>query len=294
MATNVPRRREAYPVGAAEADAEAKAEADDTFIAAKGREFYHWLGFEATEARMASKTAAVVNSLPRRSWQPLFVLLQVACCLYVIARAGRELGLAVALPTIVTTYLLFDLYSGWVHYCLDWEGFNFVPFFGPLCQTFQHHHRDTTFIWRSNIWTNLSEVGFFLHISDTLPLALLSGYLGVHVPPIYWYCSAWKTLHSMIGELGHRAAHKPPSVRSGFERSMQRCGIFLNPKYHLYGHHKNLNEQFCELGWMDPVFDAMRRVTTNRWAWAAFTFSASYADTWLLGAATMAVAGARA
>ena len=43
---------------------------------------------------------------------------------------------------------------------------------------------------------------------------------------------------------------------------------------------------------MDPVFDAMRRVTTNRWAWGALTFSASYADTWLLGAATMAVAGA--
>eukprot|EP01052_Picozoa_sp_SAG31_P007567 SAG31_NODE_362_length_16904_cov_7.893218_4_plen_290_part_00 len=279
------QRREAFPAGTAECRR-------DIFIAATGRELYHWLGFEANEARTASPTAAVVNSLPQQSWQPPFVLLQVAGCVFVAARASRELSPAVSLVTILTTYLLFDLYSGWVHYCLDWEGFNFVPLLGPLCRTFQHHHSDTTFIWRSNIWTNLSEVGLFVHISDTLPLALLCGYLGVHVPPIYWYCSAWKTLHSMIGELGHRAAHKPPTVRSGFERSMQRCGIFISPKYHLQGHHHNLDQQFCELGWMDPVFDAMRCVTTNRWAWAAFTFCSSFADTWLLGGVTMAVANA--
>ena len=266
-------------------------EAAVTFTVAAGRELFQWLGFEAKEAHTASATAAAVNSLPGRPFQRPMVVLQVATCLYCAVTAGRELGPSISLVTIVTTYLLFDLYSGWVHYCLDWEGFNDVPFLGPLCATFQHHHSDTTFIWRSNIWCNLFEVGFFLHISDTLPLAVLSGCFGAHVPPIYWYCSAWKTLHSLVGELAHRAAHKPPPVRSGLERLMQKSGIFLQPRYHLQGHHKNLHEQYCELGWMDPIFDAMRRVTTNRWAWAVFTFCASYADTWVLGAVTMAVAG---
>merc|ERR1712146_499873 len=121
-----------------------------------------------------SATMAVVNSLPRRPFQPLFVLSQVAACLLVIAGTTyTALGLRTGLACVVSTYFLFDIYSGWVHYCLDWEGFNTLPLFGPLSQTFQHHHKDTTFIWRSNVWTNLSEVGLFLHISDTLPLAVL-------------------------------------------------------------------------------------------------------------------------
>ena len=103
--------------------------------------------------------------------------------------------------------------------------------------------------------------------------------------PIFGYLSAWKTVWSMVGELGHRAAHKPLKVRSRFERAMQKTGIYLDPKYHLSGHHRNLDRQFCELGWMDPVFDLMRCVVTNRWAWAVFTFIASFADTWLLGMA---------
>ena len=170
-----------------------------------------------------SATAAVVNSLPRRSFQPAFVLLQVVGCAVAIAAAGAELGLPLVLLCVVSTYFMFDLYSGMVHYCLDWEGFNWLPVFGPLCQTFQHHHRDTTFLWRSNFWTNLSEVGLFLHISDSLPLAVLS-YRRVHVPPIFWCCSACKTIWSLLFELGHRAAHKPPTVRSRFERFMQRSG----------------------------------------------------------------------
>jgi len=234
---------------------------------------------------------AVVNSLPRRPFQPLFVLSQVAACLLVIAGTTyTALGLRTGLACVVSTYFLFDIYSGWVHYCLDWEGFNSLPLFGPLCQTFQHHHKDTTFIWRSNVWTNLSEVGLFLHISDTLPLAVLC-YKQMHIPPVFWCCSACKTLWSMAFELGHRAAHKPPMVRSRFERFMQRAGIYLDPKLHLSGHHKNLDEQFCEGGWMDPAFDVMRLVVSNRWFWAVFTLVASFLDTWLLGVGMMVLLG---
>lgn len=257
--------------------------AEEPFVPAGGRELYHWLGFEAKEAPTGS-AATVVNSLPCQRFQRPCVLLQVAACVCTTMHAGWQLGAPTSLAGLVATYFMFDIYSGWVHYCLDWEGFNDVPFFGPLCQTFQHHHKDTTFIWRSSVWTSLSEVGIFLHISDTLPLAVL-WLRGMHAPPIFWFCSASKTLWSMVGELGHRAAHKPPRVRSGFECAMQRAGIYLDPKYHLGGHHRHLDQQFCELGWMDAVFDAMRCVVSNRWAWGVFTLVASYADTWLLGAA---------
>ena len=113
------------------------------------------------------------------------MLVQVAACVYIIATSGPALGLPIAFFRAVATYFFFDLFSGFVHYCLDWEGFNHIPFFGALCQTFQHHHKDTTFIWRSNIWSSVSEVGLFLHISDTLPLALFT-YHKVHVPHIFW------------------------------------------------------------------------------------------------------------
>ena len=262
------------------------------FTVAKGRELYHWLGFEMKEKHQVSPGAAVVSSLPRRGFQPMFVILQVVGCAFVALRAGSQLGGSVSIVGAVSTYFLFDLYSGFVHYCLDWEGFNQLPFFGPLCQTFQHHHADTTFIYRSNVWTNLSEVGLFLHISDSLPLGIL--YLcGVHVAPLFWYLSAWKTLWSMVGELGHRAAHKPPRWRSPFERTMQKMGIYLDPKYHLSNHHRHYDIQFCELGWMDPVFDLMRCVVSNRWAWALITFVSSYADTWLLGMAIMWLFGVK-
>ena len=269
-----------------------KDDSDPSFVTASGRELYHWLGFESKETTVSS-TAAVVNSLPLQPWQPAFVLVQVAACVYIIATSGPALGLPIALACAVSTYFLFDLFSGFVHYCLDWEGFNHIPFFGALCQTFQHHHKDTTFIWRSNIWSSVSEVGLFLHISDTLPLALFT-YHKVHVPHIFWYCSACKTLWSMVGELGHRAAHKPPTVRSRFERFMQRIGIYLDPKFHLNGHHNpkwGFQEQFCELGWMDPIFDAMRLVIANHYFWGLFTLAFSYFDTWVLGVVAMVLAG---
>ena len=274
---------------AAFCDKPAPAACRDKPAPAAGRELYHWLGFETAENSHNTATAAVVGNLPRKPFQRPFVILQVVGCVAVAVSTARQLGPAISLASIFTTYFAFDLYSGLVHYCLDWEGFNSLPFFGPLCRTFQHHHKDTTFIWRSDVYTNLSEVGLFLHISDTLPLVALSWSGAMRVPAIVWYCSAWKTLHSMIGELAHRAAHKPPSVRSGLERALQRSGIYLDPKYHLQGHHHNLDEQFCELGWMDAVFDGMRRwMTPNRWFWAAVTVCASFVDTWVLSWATMA------
>ena len=38
-----------------------------------------------------SSTAAVVNSLPLQPWQPAFVLVQVAACVYIIATSGLSL-----------------------------------------------------------------------------------------------------------------------------------------------------------------------------------------------------------
>ena len=118
----------------------------------------------------------------------------------VLALSMAQLPLAVSMQCIVLTYFLFDLYSGWVHYCLDYEGFNSIPFFGDLCHTFQHHHKDTTFIWRVNIWTSLSEVGLFLHVSDTLPLAILAwrgaywtkqlSWANMLLIPMYWFKAA--------------------------------------------------------------------------------------------------------
>ena len=75
------------------------------------------------------------------------------------------------------------------------------------------------------------------------------------------------------------------------ERAMQRSGLYIDPKAHLAGHHRDIETQFCELGKMDPVFDLMRLVVVNRWAWGVFTLVMSYADTWLLGLAIARIAG---
>ena len=76
-----------------------------------------------------------------------------------------------------------------------------------------------------------------------------------------------------------------------FEPALLSCTVYLDPKKHINGHHRNLDEQFCEGGWMDPIFDAMRALVSNRWLWGAFTLAASFADTWLLGCATMRLFG---
>ena len=256
-------------------------------VPAPGRELYHKLGFE-TKERSNSRTSASVASLQPRSWQAPFVLVQVAMCLGVIAATAPTIGAVAAVVGSIVSYLLYDLLSGMAHYVLDQTTFNTLPFFGDLARTFQHHHADTTFIWRSSAWTSLSEVGLFLHLSDSVPLLVLS-LLSRSPPPIFWYLSACKTLVAFLGELGHRAAHKPPSVRSRLERALQRAGLYIDPKYHLGAHHTNLEIGFCELGKMDACFDAMRAVCANHWLWAALTLVMSYADTWAAGALILSV-----
>lgn len=133
------------------------------FTHAPGRELYQRLGFEVKEKPLRSATEAVVNSVPCKRFQPPFVLLQVAMCLYIAVRAACSLPLHVVLSCVCGTYAMYDLLSGWAHFCLDYEGFNTLPFgLGDLCRTFQHHHLDTTFIYRVNCWTSLSE-GAYRH-----------------------------------------------------------------------------------------------------------------------------------
>ncbi len=141
-----------------------KDDSNPSFVTASGRELYHWLGFESKETTVSS-TASVVNSLPLQPWQPAFVLVQVAACVYIISTSGPALGLPISMCCAVMTYFLFDLLSGFVHYCLDCEGLKQITFFGDLLKTFHKHHNDTTLICRSNIWSSLYDVGLFLHIS---------------------------------------------------------------------------------------------------------------------------------
>ena len=83
------------------------------------------------------------------------------------------------------------------------------------------------------------------HFSGTAPLARRSG---------RWWASSVTR------------AHKPPTVRSRFERFMQRIGFTWTPTPPERPPQPQVGfqEQFCELGWMDPTFDAMARAPRRR------------------------------
>ena len=126
-----------------------------TFTQAPGRELYQRLGFEIKEKRSPSTTEAVVNSVPCKAFQPPFVLVQVAMCIYIAVSSAGRLPLSVVFTCICGTYAMYDLLSGWAHFCWTMRA-NSLPFgLGDLCRTFQHH-LDTTFIYRVNLWTSLS------------------------------------------------------------------------------------------------------------------------------------------
>ena len=114
---------------------------------AVGRELYHCIGWEVPEINRGGSFRATPNSLSHMAFQKPFVLFQVSACLLVAAWSGYQIGGVSSFVALLGTYFSFDLLSGMTHYCLDDEKFNHLALIGLLCQTFQHHHRDTTFIW---------------------------------------------------------------------------------------------------------------------------------------------------
>ena len=171
------------------------------------------------------------------------------------------------LLTILSCWLLADLFTGFIHWFEDkYMSELSFKYLGSFAEENDLHHRKPTAMILSTGWVNMrsaAAVGW--------PLAGLLFWMGA--PVLIWLTVFFST----FGNLVHRFAHMPKSRVPRWIRGMQEFGLFISHEHH-DAHHRSMKKlipkhlagyKFCPMtDWVNPVVDFI-----GFWNWIEFILS---------------------
>ena len=179
---------------------------------------------------------------------------------------ASQLHPLVALASIATVYIGYDLYSGFVHVVLDHPDNIRLPLLGQPCLEFQWHRAIPDDLVRKDFCDVCGDLNVVIGLLMLLNVALLD----LH-SPIALTMGGTKILMAYVGQFSHMSAHTIGHGSGSFTRQLARVlqdtGLMISTKAHWEHHQAPYDKDFCLIGLCNPIIDALRRITVNNTAW---------------------------
>lgn len=201
----------------------------------------------------------------RRAVWPTYVTGTLA---FIMAASGiLNTGFFACLVCMLVMFLWYDFYSGILHVVLD-EPLNInAPVIGQPALEFQWHHFLPTDIVRKDFSDVIGDLNIVAILSVGWHFVFSTNRGSNHVAATL---AGLKLFFAWYGQMSHRCAHNPKIAKMPVAQFLQKTKLMISVRDHKVHHTRPHDEDFCLIGVMNPVIDALRKVTTNRYAWLGF------------------------
>lgn len=180
-----------------------------------------------------------------------------------IAYGVTQVHPLIAVLSIITMYLEYDMHSGILHVVFDRPENIDVPVLGQVCLEFQWHHSIPDDLVRKDFVDTCGDLNVVAAIIIAFNLIVLDFSKGGFVFIMF----GMKILMGYFGQYSHRSGHAVGSGLSPLARALQKNGLMMSTKEH-WAHHQEPHEyNFCHIGYCNPVIHLLRRITLNNLAW---------------------------
>jgi len=215
----------------------------------------------------------------RRSLVPTILVGSLGALM--MALSAPQCGLFPSMVCALVMFLWFDLYSGMLHVVLD-EPLNISsPIIGQPALEFQWHHFIPTDIVRKDFSDVVGDLNVPVIAMGVIHCFYSTALLSEPIPMLL---ASLKLFWAWYGQASHRFAHNPKISQIPIAKFLQQVGLMVAVKDHKAHHQPPHEEDYCLIGIMNPMIDAMRTVSTNRFVWLGVFLSASIFDVVLLTA----------
>ena len=198
----------------------------------------------------------------------------LAACLIVYGTS--LLPWSVALISVVTMFLGYDIYSGVLHVVFDHPDNIALPLLGQPCLEFQWHHSIPDDLVRKDFVDVCGDLNAVVAILIAFNLSLLPLDNGVAM-----LLGGMKLFMAYYGQFSHRSAHSAGKSLSPVAKWLQLNKLMVSNKAHMSHHLPPHEVDYCLVGPGNGLIDAMRKVTHNNAAWLTLFFIWSFFDIYI-------------
>lgn len=184
-----------------------------------------------------------------------------------------DYSVGIALLTLLTVFVGYDLYSGILHVVLDHPSNIALPVLGQPCLEFQWHHAIPDDLVRKDFVDVCGDLNVVIAILAVINLGLLKLDSGVSL-----LLGGFKLGMAYFGQFSHKSAHSFGQSRAPLAEFLQKNGFMISPKDHMAHHKPPHDVDFCLIGLCNPIIDGLRQLTTNNTVWLTLFLAWSIFD----------------